>query len=115
MTAAILQPQVSQALAVYQSVDNGRSVDNGQSIDDGQASGGAPGSGDFGSLLTRALEGVESTGRQADAQSMQALAGGGDITAVVTAVSRAQLALQTTTAIRDRVLQAYQDIIKMPI
>jgi flagellar hook-basal body complex protein FliE len=33
----------------------------------------------------------------------------------VTAVSRAELALQTTVAVRDRVLQAYQDIIKMQI
>ena len=31
------------------------------------------------------------------------------------AVSKAQLALQSTTAIRDRVVQAYQDIMKMSI
>ena len=41
------------------------------------------------------------------------MAGGGNLTEVVTALSRAQLTLQTTTAVRDRVLQAYQDIIKM--
>jgi flagellar hook-basal body complex protein FliE len=109
MTAAIAQPHISQALAIYQSVDHGQGVDTENNA------GETPDSADFGSLLSRALEGVESTGRQADTQAMQALAGGSDITSVVTAVSRAQLALQTTTAIRDRVLQAYQDIIKMPI
>jgi flagellar hook-basal body complex protein FliE len=110
MTSAIVQPHVSQALAVYQSVD-------------GATAAGSPGSsltpedlsGDFSALLSRALDGAITAGKQADAQSMQAIAGGGDITSVVTAVSRAQLALQTTVAIRDRVLQAYQDIIKMPI
>ena len=41
--------------------------------------------------------------------------GGGNLTDVVTALSRAELTLQTATAIRDRVVQAYQDIMKMPI
>jgi flagellar hook-basal body complex protein FliE len=71
--------------------------------------------GGFGSVLARAMEGAVDAGRQADQQSMQAIAGGGNLTEVVTAVSRAELALQSTTAIRDRVVQAYQDIIKMPI
>jgi len=70
---------------------------------------------DFGSVLNRAVEGVASGAASAEAQSMQAIAGGGDITAVVTAVNKAELALQTTVAIRDRVVQAYQDIMKMPI
>jgi flagellar hook-basal body complex protein FliE len=34
---------------------------------------------------------------------------------VVAAVSKAELALQTTVTIRDRVVQAYQDIMRMPI
>jgi flagellar hook-basal body complex protein FliE len=38
-----------------------------------------------------------------------------NLTDVVTALARAELTLQTVTAVRDRVVQAYQDIIKMPI
>jgi flagellar hook-basal body complex protein FliE len=75
----------------------------------------APGGTDFGATLQRAVEGVVEQSRDAEAQSMQALSGGGNITDVVTAVSKAELALQTTTAIRDRLVQAYQDIMKMPI
>ena len=71
--------------------------------------------GDFGDVLARALEGAVQAGHQADAQSAAAIAGGGNITEVVTAVSKAELALQTTVAIRDRVVQAYQDIMRMPI
>jgi flagellar hook-basal body complex protein FliE len=77
--------------------------------------GAAGGSTDFGALLTRAVEGAVQSGKAAEAQAATALAGGGDLTAVVQAVSRAELTLQTATAIRDRVVQAYQDIMKMPI
>ena len=92
----------TQALSAYRAIDT--------------AAPEAAGSGtDFASLLTRSLGSAVDTGRQAETQAMSAIGGGGDLTSVVTAVSRAELALQTTVAVRDRVLQAYQDIIKMPI
>ena len=69
----------------------------------------------FGQAMAQALQGVVDSGHQADAQTSAALSGNGNLTDVVTAVNRAELALQTTTAIRDRVVQAYQDIMKMPI
>ena len=69
----------------------------------------------FGSVLQNAVNGAIETGHTAETQSMQAIAGTGNLTDVVTALSRAELALQTATAIRDRVVQAYQDIMKMPI
>jgi flagellar hook-basal body complex protein FliE len=71
--------------------------------------------GGFGSALTRALEGAVEAGHEADSQSMKAISGDGNLTEVVTAVARAELALQSTVAIRDRVVQAYQDIMRMPI
>jgi len=76
--------------------------------------GGATGA-DFGGVLTRAMEGAVQSGHAAENQAMTAIAGGGDLTELVQAVSRAELALQTTTAIRDRVVSAYQDIMRMPI
>ena len=78
-------------------------------------SGAAGGSGSFGSVLQNAVEGAIQTGQTAEAQSLQAISGEGNLTNVVTALSRAELALETATAIRDRVVQAYQDIMKMPI
>lgn len=71
--------------------------------------------GDFGGMLQSALQGVVSDGHAAEAQSVQALAGHGNILDVVSAVSKAELSLQTTMAVRDRVVQAYQDIMRMPI
>ncbi|MGH7154397.1 MAG: flagellar hook-basal body complex protein FliE [Acetobacteraceae bacterium] len=79
---------------------------------------GAPATGgatDFGTALQQAIGGAIATGQDADAQAMQGIAGTGNLTEVVTALSRAELVLQSATAIRDRVVQAYQDIMKMPI
>jgi flagellar hook-basal body complex protein FliE len=46
---------------------------------------------------------------------MKAIGGDGNLTEVVAALSHAEITLQTATAIRDRMVQAYQDIMKMPI
>lgn len=78
-------------------------------------SGQAPSLEGFGQALTTALQGVVDAGHHADAQAQAGISGTGNLTDVVTAVNRAELALQTTTAIRDRVVQAYQDIMRMPI
>jgi flagellar hook-basal body complex protein FliE len=72
-------------------------------------------SGGFGATLQRAIDGAVRTGQDAENKAMQAISGEGNLTDVVTALSRAELALQTATAVRDRVVQAYQDIMKMPI
>jgi flagellar hook-basal body complex protein FliE len=69
----------------------------------------------FGAAITQALDQAVQTGHTADDQAMQALSGGGNLTEVVTALSHAEMTLQAATAIRDRVVQAYQDIMKMPI
>jgi len=69
----------------------------------------------FNSVMTQALDQAVQTGHVADDQAMKAISGGGNLTEVVAALSHAQMTLQTATAIRDRVVQAYQDIMKMPI
>ncbi len=53
--------------------------------------------------------------RQAEQASAQAAAKEADLLQVVTAVSNAEVALQTVVAVRDRVIGAYQDIMRMPI
>jgi len=97
--------RTAQALSAYQTTDTGFT----------QVQPGASSGDDFGSLLSSTLNSAIGTGEQAESQATAAINGGGDLTHVVTAVSRAELALQTTVAVRDRVLQAYQDIIKMSI
>ena len=79
----------------------------------GAAEGAAEGG--FGAALTRAVQGVVNTQRSADAASTQALQGQGSVTDVVLAVSRAELALQTATTLRDKMVSAYQDVMRLPI
>jgi flagellar hook-basal body complex protein FliE len=80
------------------------------------AGGGAsPGGQSFGSMVQQAVEAAVQTSQTAETQSMKAIAGDGNLTDVVTALSRAELTLQTATAIRDRVVQAYQDVMRMPV
>ncbi len=69
----------------------------------------------FSGVLGRAIQSAVTTGETADSAAMQVIAGGGNITDMVTAVSRAQLVLQSTVTIRDRVVSAYQEIMRMTI
>ena len=98
--------RAADAVGAYSRVDTGLGAAG--------AVGGTAAAG-FGDMLGRAMQGAVDAGHAADTQSMQAISGGGSITDVVTAVSKAELALQSTVAIRDRVVQAYQDIMRMAI
>ena len=75
----------------------------------------AASSGGFGAALQRAVEGAVEAGHAADAGGVRALTGQGGVSDVVLALSRAELALQTAVAVRDRVVSAYQDVMRMPI
>ncbi len=69
----------------------------------------------FAELVERTLGDAVGAGRAAESASIQAVVGKADLNDIVTAVTSAEVALETVVAIRDRVIQAYQDIIRMPI
>lgn len=96
----------AQAAALYRAAGT-------PAVDAGEIAGAADGS--FGATLQRAIQGGVELGRGADATATQALSGQGSVTDVVLAVARAELALQTAVAVRDRVVAAYQDVMRMPI
>ena len=54
-------------------------------------------------------------GKAAELATASAVAGEADLTDVVTAVSNAEMTLQTVVTVRDRVVAAYQEILRMPI
>ena len=76
-------------------------------------SGGAEGG--FASMLTSALDKVGEAGRNADTQALSAVGGKANVVDVVTAVAESETALQTLVAVRDRVISAYEEIMRMPI
>ena len=76
---------------------------------------GGTGASDFSAMLERSLEGAVQAGLESEAVSIKSMTGEAALTDIVTAVSNAEITLQTVVAVRDKVLQAYQEIIRMPI
>ena len=69
----------------------------------------------FGDLVSKAVSNAIETGKASEELSAKAIAGKADLREVVTAVTNAEVTMQTALAIRDRVVQAYKDIVSMPI
>ena len=69
----------------------------------------------FGEALSRAVQNAVNTSRDAEVASARGLMGEGSVTDLVMAVGRAELTLQTAVAVRDRVVAAYQEVMRMPI
>jgi len=70
---------------------------------------------DFANLVKGAVNGAIKIGQESERQSLSAVTGQGDLSKVVTAVAEAELTLQTVVAVRDKVIEAYKEIIRMPI
>lgn len=61
-----------------------------------------------------ASEAIDSS-KAAETLTAKAVVGQAELMDVVTAVSNAEMTLQTVVSVRDRVLNAYQEIMRMPI
>lgn len=73
------------------------------------------GGNNFGSMLTDIVGGVQEAGHTADVRASQVAQGKGDLVDVVTAVAESEVALETLVSVRDRVIAAYEEIMRMPI
>ena len=69
----------------------------------------------FGALLKDAVGSVLDSGKKSDAQAMAMTSGKANVMDVVTAVAETDVAVSTLVSVRDRVIQSYEDIMKMPI
>ena len=78
-------------------------------------SGAETGGPSFGSILKDAIGSVVDAGRKSDAQSMAMTSGKANVMDVVTAVAETDVAVSTLVSVRDRVIQSYEDIMRMPI
>jgi len=76
---------------------------------------GVAGAGDFSSMLRSAMTDVLSTTRHAETQMTAQVQGKAELVDVVTAISAAETSLETVMAVRDQVINAYQEIMRMPI
>lgn len=81
----------------------------------GAAKGSEPSGQSFASLLKDAVGSIMESGRKSDAQTVAMAAGKANVMDVVTAVADTEVAVSTLVSVRDRVISAYEDIMKMPI
>ncbi|TCT13538.1 flagellar hook-basal body complex protein FliE [Tepidamorphus gemmatus] len=70
---------------------------------------------EFGSMLADQITGLSAQGHAAEQTSLKALDGSTDAVSLVTAVAETELALETMISVRDKVIAAYEEIMRMPI
>ncbi len=78
----------------------------------GATSAGGP---SFGNVLKEVVEKVAESSRKSDAQAQAMAAGKANVVDVVTAVAETEVAIDAIVAVRDRVIQSYEEIMRMPI
>jgi flagellar hook-basal body complex protein FliE len=78
----------------------------------GDASANGP---NFSTVLKDVMHSVANMGAKADAQTQSVATGKANMVDVVTAVAESETAIATLVSVRDKVIAAYQDILKMPI
>jgi flagellar hook-basal body complex protein FliE len=75
----------------------------------------APAGSAFGTLLRQEAGAALDALRQGEQAAFDGLVGRAGVQDVVTAITQAELGLHKVTAVRDRVIAAYQEIMRMPI
>jgi flagellar hook-basal body complex protein FliE len=81
----------------------------------GRSAGEAAAGPSFGALLKDAIGSVLEAGRKSDAQAQALAAGKTNIVDVVTAVSETEVAVEALVSVRDKMIAAYEEIMRMPI
>ncbi|MDP3660043.1 flagellar hook-basal body complex protein FliE [Phenylobacterium sp.] len=71
--------------------------------------------GGFGDLLKSAMTDAMKSSKTAETQIAKQVQGKAELIDVVTAISAAEASLETVMAVRDQVISAYQEIMRMPI
>lgn len=83
----------------------------------GRSSGGGAivGPQSFGDMVEAGTREAIDTMKRSEELSAKSVTGEADITEVVQAVTDAEVTLQTVVALRDRMVSAYQEIMRMPV
>ena len=69
----------------------------------------------FTSVLKEAIGAVNEAGKKSDTQTRAMVNGKSNMVDVVTAVAETEVAIDAVVAVRDKVIAAYEEIMRMPI
>lgn len=75
----------------------------------------ASGAVSFSDLIKDFIGSAVETAKTSETSSLKSISGKADVVDLVTAMNDAEMTLQTVLAVRDKVVQAYQEIMRMPI
>lgn len=70
---------------------------------------------DFGQMVNQAMTDAVGASKKAETSMAMHTQGRAELVDVVTSVASAQASLETVMAVRDQVISAYQEIMRMPI
>lgn len=65
--------------------------------------------------LTQAVSDFASTLKQGEDTAKAAMTGNADLPTLVEALAKSELAVETAVTVRDKVVEAYQEILRMPV
>ncbi len=91
------------------------SVTSTPSVTPAPVSSARPAASGFGDSLAKLIDSVDASGSEANSAVAQMLDGSGDVHDAMIALQRAELTLQLTVQVRNKLVQAYQDIMRMPV
>lgn len=69
----------------------------------------------FADTIEQALQDMRATMEAGEKAAADAMTGRGDLQNVVEALTATEMALETAVAVRDRVVEAYHEILRMPV
>ena len=90
-------------------------IGKGSSLGGAAPASSATPAGGFGAMVQNMVTDTTTTMKAAETASAKQVSGKGDLIDVVTAMGAAETALDTMVAVRDRVVSAYSDIMRMQI
>ncbi|MEQ5775147.1 MULTISPECIES: flagellar hook-basal body complex protein FliE [unclassified Thalassospira] len=102
----------ANAISAYRNAADGKTdtiadrANNGTAVDPGQS---------FSDMVRDAAVDARDTMMNSETMTQKAIVGKAELHDVVTAVSAAEVTLKTVVGVRDKALQAYQEILRMPI
>jgi flagellar hook-basal body complex protein FliE len=100
-------------ISTYRGIGTIGGMTPGAAAPSGSAAAGAPGA--FGDSLNRMLASVEESAGTANSAVANMVEGTGDVHTAMIALQRAEMTLELTVQVRNKLVQAYQDVMRMPI
>lgn len=99
--------EVANAISAYNSAVN--------RVKESAQPGGETAGTEFSNMVKNFADSAIASGKGSEKLSAAAAAGQADINQVVVAVAEAEVTLNTVVAVRDRVIEAYREVLRMPI